>query len=373
MATFGTFVLKVASRCNLDCEYCYIYHGGDETWKHQPKFMSPEIARISASRIAAYANARALSQAPIVLHGGEPLLGGVSRIRDWVKAIEDGFRDSTARPRIGMQTNGLLLTPELAQELAELNVNVWLSGDGPGQSNGRRVDRRGRASTSRLQKAFVIAQQHLKTAFGGILVVVDPNSDVEELWDWAEEIDPPMIDFLLPLVTHDHAGSELNDKYGIWLSSAYEAWLSRPSSPRVRLFEQIASRLVAGDDDVGTTWLASLHTCVIEADGGYHLDDTFRIVENGFTDLGKNVHDVKLEDLEIVARRLTLELQIATLPTPCIECSFVHVCGGGLPLHRYSKESQFDRPSALCSSMTSIINTIGLSMTAALRNSCSTV
>ena len=30
------FVIKVASRCNLDCDYCYEYNTGDNTWKSMP-------------------------------------------------------------------------------------------------------------------------------------------------------------------------------------------------------------------------------------------------------------------------------------------------------------------------------------------------
>lgn len=34
-----SLVLKVASRCNLNCSYCYMYNLGDTTYKNQPKVM----------------------------------------------------------------------------------------------------------------------------------------------------------------------------------------------------------------------------------------------------------------------------------------------------------------------------------------------
>ena len=37
---FDALVLKVASRCNLNCSYCFMYNLGDTTYKKQPKFMS---------------------------------------------------------------------------------------------------------------------------------------------------------------------------------------------------------------------------------------------------------------------------------------------------------------------------------------------
>ena len=44
-----TVLLKVASRCNLDCSYCYVYHMGDEAWRDQPdrcsaaRFLDPAV------------------------------------------------------------------------------------------------------------------------------------------------------------------------------------------------------------------------------------------------------------------------------------------------------------------------------------------
>jgi uncharacterized protein len=33
---FQQFVLKVHSRCNLACTYCYVYQGADESWRRRP-------------------------------------------------------------------------------------------------------------------------------------------------------------------------------------------------------------------------------------------------------------------------------------------------------------------------------------------------
>ena len=38
-------VVKVASRCNLNCTYCYVYNMGDNSYKLQPKFMSIETIK----------------------------------------------------------------------------------------------------------------------------------------------------------------------------------------------------------------------------------------------------------------------------------------------------------------------------------------
>ena len=35
-----TILLKVASRCNINCSYCYVYNQGDTNWQRMPKHMS---------------------------------------------------------------------------------------------------------------------------------------------------------------------------------------------------------------------------------------------------------------------------------------------------------------------------------------------
>jgi uncharacterized protein len=37
-----TFVVKVVSRCNLKCSYCYMYEHPDQTWRDQPVVMTAE-------------------------------------------------------------------------------------------------------------------------------------------------------------------------------------------------------------------------------------------------------------------------------------------------------------------------------------------
>ena len=50
----NNLVVKVASRCNLNCTYCYVYNMGDESYKKQPKFMSEEVIKNLFLRIKAH-------------------------------------------------------------------------------------------------------------------------------------------------------------------------------------------------------------------------------------------------------------------------------------------------------------------------------
>ncbi|MDX2778353.1 radical SAM protein, partial [Streptomyces caniscabiei] len=70
------FILKVHSRCNLDCDYCYVYHSADTSWQAKPRVMELAVGRQVVRRIAEHAVAHRLPDVRVVLHGGEPLLLG---------------------------------------------------------------------------------------------------------------------------------------------------------------------------------------------------------------------------------------------------------------------------------------------------------
>src|SRR5271165_2651956 len=70
-----TVLIKTASRCNLNCTYCYVYNLGDDGWRSQPRRMSPDVLSAVVDHVGelSHAQSRPLS---VVLHGGEPLLLG---------------------------------------------------------------------------------------------------------------------------------------------------------------------------------------------------------------------------------------------------------------------------------------------------------
>src|ERR1700759_1188415 len=73
---FREFVVKIHSRCDLSCDYCYMYEMADQSWRDQPRRMSGEIAKHVATRIGDHARTHGLPDVAVILHGGEPLLAG---------------------------------------------------------------------------------------------------------------------------------------------------------------------------------------------------------------------------------------------------------------------------------------------------------
>jgi len=78
-ARITSFLVKVASRCNLDCDYCYVYHHADQSWRAMPKLLSAEDRSCFATRLGAYTAQAEITHCAVVFHGGEPLLAGADK------------------------------------------------------------------------------------------------------------------------------------------------------------------------------------------------------------------------------------------------------------------------------------------------------
>src|SRR3954462_331239 len=84
---FRQFLLKVHSRCNIACDYCYVYELADQSWQAQPTVMSDQVVERAAERIAGHAATHGLDEVRVILHGGEPLLAG----RDFFRKLTRTF------------------------------------------------------------------------------------------------------------------------------------------------------------------------------------------------------------------------------------------------------------------------------------------
>ena len=116
------YVIKIVSRCNLNCTYCYEYNMGDQTWRTMPHFMSGNILSLTAARIYEHCKTHDLNEISVGLHGGEPLLYGKSRMHDLLTCFSRALQGM--KIHWGVQTNGLLLDEEWIRLFAEYNLQV---------------------------------------------------------------------------------------------------------------------------------------------------------------------------------------------------------------------------------------------------------
>ena len=97
------------SRCDLACDHCYVYEAADQSWRGRPMVISPEVATQTAQRIVEHARAHALMTVQVVLHGGEPLLVGPSRLEQVITTLRAATAD-VCHLDLRIHTNGVLLS-----------------------------------------------------------------------------------------------------------------------------------------------------------------------------------------------------------------------------------------------------------------------
>lgn len=129
-ARITSFLVKIASRCNLDCDYCYVYHHADQSWRDMPRTLSEEHRLQFAARLADHVRDAGLTRVAVILHGGEPLLVGHASIVAFAETLRSAVGPSVDVD-VGLQTNGLLLTDLALDAFETARIAVSLSMDGP--------------------------------------------------------------------------------------------------------------------------------------------------------------------------------------------------------------------------------------------------
>jgi uncharacterized protein len=360
-----TYILKVASRCNLNCTYCYVYNMGDESYRSQPRRMARDTVSALLSRVATYCGEQDLHEVTFIFHGGEPLLAGTDFFRHFV-AVANAVLQPHVLPSFALETNGTLLTTEWLELFQELGINFGISLDGPRAINdANRLDRRGGGSYAKVRRAIdtVLADRRFEQLFGGVLTVVNLAADPVGLYHHYREIGLHRCDFLLPDGTYDHPPSQWRSDgegtpYADWLIAVFDEWFDEDSSLSIRIFDEIIGLLFCsapGTDALGGGQNGLL---VIETDGGIEPVDVLKICGPSFTKLDLNVHRNEIRDACAVELVQAYQKGAAGLCATCLACPVVAICGGGYLPHRYSSLNGFANPSVYCRDLMKLITHI---------------
>jgi uncharacterized protein len=370
---FTQFVMKIQSRCNLNCTYCYVYNGRDNGWRRQPMAMSERTAAVSGRRIAEHAERFGLSAVGIVFHGGEPLIAGPDAL-DTYASILNRQISPTAEVRLGVQTNGTLLTKELLKIFDRWDIRVGVSLDGTRDTHDRRRRHHdGRGSQGAAIRAIrMLASAEYRHLFAGLLCVADVEADPLGCYLELAGLDAPAIDFLLPHANWDHPPHRLDDHrraiYADWLITIFDAWYEeRRRAPAIRLFEEIIGLLLALPVRSESVGLSPSTVVIIEANGDIEQIDSLKTAYDGASGTGLNLYSHSLEralwDPITVARQAGVE----GLSQVCAPCPLRPVCGGGHFAHRYRTGNGFLNPSVYGPDLAKLITHMGTRIYADLR------
>ena len=360
---FREFVVKVHSRCDLACDYCYMYEMADQSWRDRPRRMSVEIARRTAIRIGEHARSHQIPSVAIILHGGEPLLARRELIAELVcgtySAVGPGVRVDAR-----VQTNGIGLSDSYLRLFDDLDVRVGVSIDGGPKAHDRhRRFASGRGSyaavTAGLDRLTKAPFRHL---FSGLLCTIDLRNDPVGTYKALTEFDPPRIDFLLPHGTWaspppGRVPGAADAPYADWLIEIFDHWYYAPG-PEIRLFEDIMRVFLGADAAHEMLTLAPLRIAVIETDGAIELADSLKVAYHGAAITGLDVTRNPLDDALLLPGVVARQLGERSLCPQCRACEVRKVCGAGLYAHRYRPATGFYNPSVYCPDLMKLIGHI---------------
>jgi uncharacterized protein len=360
---FHTYLWKIASRCNINCTYCYIYNLADGRWRDQPAFMSEAVARQTALRMREHCEAHNKKDIALIFHGGEPLLGGISHLSMLVSVIREILPDF--KIVMGMQSNGLLFTEEIGDFFKANKISYGVSSDGPPEVNDlHRLDHAGKPISKALEEKIKLIASRYRSIWAGFLCVINIEADPIAVTKYLLSFSPPGFDLILPYYNYGMRppGKE-NDldttPYADWLIKCFDYWYSQNSKTRIRLFNSFIRLMFGAPSGVEAVGLDPVDLIVVETNGEIEAVDSLKSTYDGATKLGFNVFDHQFDDVASHFAVRSRQLGASALCEKCQSCPVLQVCGGGYIPHRYSPENNsFKNPSVYCADLEKIIRHI---------------
>src|SRR3954469_9235275 len=340
MVEVDTVLLKVASRCNIDCRYCYVYNMGDTGWSRSPKRMSRETCRAVASGLARLAREQGRPFA-VVLHGGEPLLLGADHLGHVVSTLREALPPECA---LSIQTNGILISREILDLCAGARVTLSVSLDGPQHVHDRnRVGFTGEGTFDKVLEGIRRLQAHPDSGFlfTGLLAVIDPTSDPGELYTFFKGLAPPSLDFIYRDGNHSRlpAGKAAvsTTEYGRWMAALLDIYLADNAPIPIRILDDMIKLVLGGGGSKDGVGLTNYGVLVVDTDGSITKNDTLKSSFDGADRFPEpwSVHTHNLG--EILRSADFAKYQAMQRPSSpiCLACPELHVCGGGMTLQRW--------------------------------------
>lgn len=359
LGSVSQYVLKVASRCDLACDHCYVYVGADQSWRVKPKTITPATVRQAARRIVDHARIHQLSDVHIVLHGGEPLLLGHDGLSEVIETLRS-LIDPVTRLDLRIHTNGVLLDKGLCELFADYDVRVGVSLDGDRAANDRhRLFSNGRSSYPHARRALALLRKpKYRHLYAGILCTIDVANDPIAVYEALLEEAPPRVDFLLPHATWDHPPHSPPGRsrvYAEWLGRIHSRWVADNRRMPIKFFDSLIAAWEGHPSGSEAAGLDPVDLLVIETDGSWEQTDSLKTAFENAPATGFDIFSHSVDEAAAHPAVASRQAGIEALCQTCRDCELVRACGGGLYTHRYKASNGFDNPSVYCDDLKELI------------------
>jgi uncharacterized protein len=351
-------ILKVASRCNLNCSYCFVYNKGDSTWKTRPAVMPDQIFEWAIRRMRQHCLTTGQKRVSISFHGGEPCLVGPACFDAWCLKARRILED-VCSAELCIQTNGTLLNEHWAGLFRKHEVRVGVSMDGPPQYHDMfRVDHVGRGSHDHVVRGL-LALQKAGVPFG-ILAVIPLGAEPLEVHRHFLSLGCDNITYALPHFTHDTI-APVRQLYGRTPCADFlipvfdEWWFNGSMDVTIGDLWNMSRIIMGGRSQIETLGNEAPRYVFVETDGEIEGLDNLRVCVEGMAKIDLNVLTSDFQDiLRIKGMHKKAIFEGMDLPSACHACPERDTCAGGYLPHRFSNVRGFDNPSVWCADLLKI-------------------
>jgi uncharacterized protein len=337
-------LVKVATRCNIDCSYCYWFR--DASVYDKPKLMSEDVLRQLLRRVEEHVAQFPLRDFPIILHGGEPLLWGVENFRKFAEACKAISARTGCEIPIAVTTNGVLIDEEWLDCFESNRISVAISLDGPAHIHD--LNRKTFQGTGTHAAAERAARQLLSRDIGvSALAVCNPAQAPRDYVEFFAACGIDKYDVMIPDATVDEKPASIAAFY----QGLFELWLEanreRPAVD-IRIISDMIAALLGNNAPTEGVGYKPVELCTVMTDGSVEAHDVLRIAGNGFTQTKFNIFEHAIDQVKREPRWQAARDASIHLCEKCRQCKFMNACGGGYLPHRFSKANGYDNPSVYC-------------------------
>jgi uncharacterized protein len=361
-------ILKIAEVCNLNCSYCYFFHGGDNSFEEHPNFMSPATAQDMVAFFARTARESDLRQLQIDFHGGEPLMLQKHKFEELCRLLTEGL-SFIPDFQLAIQTNGTLITDEWIEIFSKYNVAVGLSLDGSKEQHDvMRVDHKGRGSYDDTVRGLRLIQQafkdgRLKATAAVSCVVSERHDPVEVIRHMVDELQVYTFNLVIPMFSHDNVEQKTVEWAKKFMLGAFEEWIRRRDrNIHIRFIDRFLTALVGGADGMAKrNLLATSDTALtVSSNGELGGSDDERVSAGyafGTGHFATGEHS--LTDFYATEGMKRYLRERSEPATTCKSCVWMDVCragdGFGSAVERHSNRNGFDNPSVYCEAYKAVL------------------
>jgi uncharacterized protein len=337
-------LVKVATRCNIDCSYCYWFR--DAAVYDKPKLMSADVLHQLLLRIEQHVASYSLVDFPIVLDGGEPLLWGRENFHRFAEACEAISSRTGCEIPIAVTTNGVLIDDEWLTCFEVCNISVAISLDGPAHIHDtHRRTFQGTGTHAAVERAarMLVSRDICASA----LAVCNPSYQPKQYVEFFAHCGIANYDIMIPDATADEKPPSIASFY----SGLFDLWLeANRSKPTVniRIISDMITALLGNNSPTEGVGYQPVELCTIMTDGSVEAHDVLRIAGDGFTQTTFNIFEHAIDEVRNEQPWKAARDASINLCEKCRQCKFMNACGGGYLPHRFSRKNGYDNPSVYC-------------------------